>query len=338
MSKVKVLFTFKVWDELKEYIENKLIAYPNINLIFPPDGEEETILSLAPQADVLFGWRPKIELLDKAANMKLYIQPGTGAEHLVKVFKEYRRRDVVVITNGHGHAYEVAQHSMAMIFALTNHIIGYHNQMVDGKWRDRNAKSVGLINKKVGFLGYGPINQYMYKFLSPYGLNFSILKRTRDKELEINLSDVNFYTADQIENFISEIDILMIAAPRTKKTENMISYKELALLGKDGLIVNVGRGPIINEKDLYQALKDKTIAGAAIDVWYNYQPEEVDGKLFPYSSENPFHELNNIILSPHRAGSPFGDLSRWNENIQNLITIANGRNDFINVIDLEEEY
>ena len=90
--------------------------------------------------------------------------------------------------------------------------------------------------------------------------------------------------------------------------------------------------------DLYQALKNNTIAGAAIDVWYNYEPEEKEGKLFPYVIDNPFHELDNIILSPHRAGSPFGDLSRWDENIHNLKTLADGRKNFINVIDLEEEY
>jgi len=84
--------------------------------------------------------------------------------------------------------------------------------------------------------------------------------------------------------------------------------------------------------------RKQLIKGAAIDVWYNYTPEEIDGKKYPYSSDHPFHELNNILLSPHRAGSPFGDLSRWDENIHNVKTLAEGRTDFINVVDLEEEY
>jgi phosphoglycerate dehydrogenase-like enzyme len=309
-----------------------------IELIFPPDGEDETILNLAPQADILFGWRPKIELLNKSSNMKLYIQPGTGAEHLVRVFKEYPRKNEVIVTNGHGHAYEVAQHSLAMIFGLTNHIISYHNQMVDGKWRVRDKMSMGLKNKRIGFLGYGPINRYIHMFLQPFKLDFSILKRTRDVELQNSMTNVNFYTTSELHKFLKEIDILMIAAPRTSKTENLIDEDELQLLGKDGLIINVGRGPIINENALYKALKDDVIKGAAIDVWYNYEPEKIEGKKYPYNSNHPFHELDNILLSPHRAGSPFGDLSRWDENLHNAVTLAEGKNDFINVINLDEEY
>ncbi|OLS23464.1 MAG: Formate dehydrogenase [Candidatus Heimdallarchaeota archaeon LC_2] len=339
MSEFKVLFTFKVWDELAHYLRDNLAKYTNLNLIMPADDDEDTILNLASQADVLFGWRPKIELLNKAEKMKLFIQPGTGAEHLVKVFKKYGRKSDVIITNGHGHAYEVAQHALGMLLALTNHIVGYHNQMVDGKWRIRESMSEGLKNKKIGFLGYGPINQFIHKFLSPFTSDFSILKRTRDIELEASLSSkIKFYTTKEKHEFLQRLDVLIIAAPRTKKTENMIGEEELQMLGKNAYLLNVGRGPIINEKALYMALKKQVIKGAAIDVWYNYQPQEINGKTYPYDSNHPFHELENIILSPHRAGSPFGDLSRWDENIQNLITLAEERNDFINVIDLQEEY
>lgn len=339
MEITKVLFTFKVWDELKTYLIDKLGKYDSLELIFPPDDGEETILNLASQANVLFGWRPTIELLNKAKNMQLYIQPGTGAENLVRVFKDYSRKNEVIVTNGHGHAFEVAQHTLGMLLALTNHVVGYHNQMTTGKWRARGSMSYGLKNKRVGFLGYGPINQFVHEFLSPFSLEFSILKRTRDIELEKLLGPkIKFYTTQEKHKFLQELDILIIAAPHTKKTENMIGEEELKLLGKNGYIVNVGRGPIVEEKALFHALKEKTIKGAAIDVWYNYKPDEVEGKKYPYHSDHPFHELDNIILSPHRAGSPFGDLSRWDENIKNVITLAEGRSDFVNIVDLEEEY
>jgi phosphoglycerate dehydrogenase-like enzyme len=102
-------------------------------------------------------------------------------------------------------------------------------------------------------------------------------------------------------------------------------------------LVNVARGKVINEKDLFDCLEAKVISGAVIDVWYNYQPEpDNDGKKFPYSY--PFHTLDNIVLSPHRAASPFDNLERWNEVIENLKKIANNKTDFLNVVDLEAEY
>jgi phosphoglycerate dehydrogenase-like enzyme len=77
--------------------------------------------------------------------------------------------------------------------------------------------------------------------------------------------------------------------------------------------------------------------GAAIDVWYNYRPKATKGGLkYPY--EFPFHNLDNIVLSPHRGYSPFSDLLRWNEVIENISRISQDRSDLINVVNLKEEY
>jgi len=99
----------------------------------------------------------------------------------------------------------------------------------------------------------------------------------------------------------------------------------------------MARGSVIDEAGLYKALKEKVIAGAAIDVWYEYRPEpDESGSKYPYS--HPFHELDNVVLSPHRTASPFDDLERWDEVIENVIRYSKGRRDLINQVNLEEEY
>jgi len=108
-------------------------------------------------------------------------------------------------------------------------------------------------------------------------------------------------------------------------------------LGSNGLLVNVSREEILNEKSLYIALKNKIISGAAIDMWYNYNPKyNEEGKRFPYNY--PFHELDNIILSPYRGYSPFNDLKRWDEVIENISRISQGNCDLINIVNLEYQY
>lgn len=88
---------------------------------------------------------------------------------------------------------------------------------------------------------------------------------------------------------------------------------------------------------MYESLKNKVIAGAALDVWYNYSPgKDKTGKEYPY--EFPFHKLNNVLMSPHRAASPFGDLKRWDEVIENIAKVSKGRKDYLNIVDLKEEY
>jgi len=220
-----------------------------------------------------------------------------------------------------------------------NKIIPHHKWMQQGKWRtgDEDAASIPLRFKKVGLLGYGAINQKVHHFLQGFNVEFSILRNHWDKQ-EVPLpTEIKKYKISQIHQFLSDIDILIIAVPVTSLTRKMIGKTELELLGHDGLLVNVSRGEIIDEKSLFEALKNNQIQGAAIDVWYNYTPDKnEEGKKFPFNF--PFHTLKNIILSPHRGYSPFNDLLRWNEVIENINRTAQGREDFINVVSLEEEY
>ena len=117
----------------------------------------------------------------------------------------------------------------------------------------------------------------------------------------------------------------------------MIGEKELQLLGKDGLLVNVARGEVVQEEALYNTLTNKLIQGAAIDVWYDYQPTpDANDKKFPYHF--PFHELDNIVLSPHRAGSPKEALARFNDVIFNINQLATGSCNFVNVVDFSRGY
>jgi phosphoglycerate dehydrogenase-like enzyme len=136
---------------------------------------------------------------------------------------------------------------------------------------------------------------------------------------------------------MKQTDILISAIPQTDKTRGMIKMKHLRMLGKDGLLVNVGRGDSIKEEALYKAIKENLIAGAPIDVWYDYDPKpDRKGRKYPYNF--PFHKLDNTVISPHRAASPFDDLDRWDDVIENLSRLAQGKRKFLNEVDVREGY
>ena len=117
----------------------------------------------------------------------------------------------------------------------------------------------------------------------------------------------------------------------------MIAEEQFAMMKPSVRLINCARGGIINEDALYSTLQNRRIGGAAIDVWYEYKPDPDDeGRKYPYHL--PFHELDNLILSPHRAASPFDNLERWDEVIENLKRLAQNRTDFLNQVDLEKEY
>jgi phosphoglycerate dehydrogenase-like enzyme len=333
-----ILFIFRVRDELKKYIIEGLSFIRNLNLIFPEHENEEDLLELAPVADLIVGWRPTPELLEKATNLKVIINPGVGVQHHIKQYKDLYKTRGVTLINGHGNTYFTAQHAVALLLSLTNKVIQHHNWMVEGLWRrgDEFAKSIPLRNRRIGLLGYGAVNQKVHRFLAGFDVDFLILKRSWNGN-EVLPTSATKYQPHELEKFLTESDILIVAVPQTDETNGMIGEKELGFLGPSGLIVNMARGAVIKEKALYDALSHHIIAGAAIDVWYDYQPEsDAEGKKYPF--HYPFHKLENIILSPHRGASPMDDLRRWDEVIDNIHRFAEGRVDFINVVDLERGY
>ena len=339
MEDTNVLFIWKPRKELEDYLRDGLSSVDNLKLIFPEEETEEEYLKLARKANIVVGWRPSREFLETAEKMKLFINPGVGVQHHLEPFRELVKTRDVVLVNGHGNTYFTAQHVVALLLALTNKIVPHHNWMVQGLWRrgDSYGKSKPMRYRNIGLLGYGAVNQKVHKFLSGFNVSFSIYRNSWDGKSEDLPTPVKRYDSGQLEEFLKEVDTLIVAVPQTADTTDLIGRKELELLGEDGLVVNIARGPVINEKALFDVLSNGTIAGAAIDVWYEYQPEpDKEGRKFPY--HYPFHELDNVVLSPHRGASPMDDLERWNEVIDNITRFADGRSDFRNVVDLGRGY
>ncbi|MHA2211527.1 MAG: NAD(P)-dependent oxidoreductase [Candidatus Thorarchaeota archaeon] len=282
--------------------------------------------------------QPTREFLDAACKMRLFINPGAGVQHHLEPFRELNKTRKVILVNGHGNSYFTAQHAVTLLLALMNKIIPHHNWMAEGHWRrgDDHGTSIPLRDRTIGLLGYGHVNSKAHQFLAGFRNDFCILKRSWTGK-EPLATPARKYEREELEKFLEVVDILIVAVPETDETEGLLQFHHLEKLGSDSLLVNVARGNVIDEAGLYKALKEKVIAGAALDVWYEYRPEpDNSGRKYPYS--HPFHELDNVVLSPHRGASPFDDLERWTEVVENIRRYATGRIDFLNVVDLEKGY
>lgn len=353
---VNVIFIFDVKPELRAHLRERLKDAP-VSLIFADAETPEQIaahaMKHAPDAHVSVGWRPSAEFLEAAKNLKLHIFPGVGVQHLIEPFRKLYAERGVLLANGHGNTLFTAQHAAALLFALTNRIVPHHNKMAAGGWRanDEGAPSIPLAGRQCGFLGYGSLGRKIHRILSGCGMEFHALKKSWDapggerfdewtpKDAALYAA-VHKYTPEYLGKFLGAVSVLFVALPLTPETDGLIGIRELELLGADGLLVHVGRGKVVDEAELYAALKGGIIAGAGIDVWYDYSPAPDEaGRKFPYdAAAHPFHELENAVMSPHRAASPFGDLERWDEVIENIRRIAEGRTDALNLVDLERGY
>jgi phosphoglycerate dehydrogenase-like enzyme len=130
-------------------------------------------------------------------------------------------------------------------------------------------------------------------------------------------------------------DFLVVTVPLVDETLGMIDRKVFDRMRATAYLVSVSRGEVIVEEDLYRALSEHRIAGAAIDTWYQYpRPDSPD--VLP-SRRFPFHELDNLVLSPHRAGFARGELPHLDDAIENLNRFAAGK-ELINIVDLSAGY
>lgn len=332
---MKVLFIWNVSAELKAHFNSKmehLKKEMGVQLLFPSEKEvKERKFNDIADVQIVVGWKLTAEMLNNADKLLLLINPGAGVEHWQPLYKQLEAQNVT-LTNCHGNAYFTAQHAVSLLLSLSNRLFEHHRFMKAGKWRtdDKEAISFPLNQRKIGLLGYGIVNRFVHQLLLGFEPNVCILKRQWNKTEKFKVKTVDIaaqlFELEELNQFLKEIDTLIIAVPNTPKTKGLIGKKELNLLGgkgsKNALLVNVGRGVVVEEKALYKALKKKKILAAGIDVWYDYSPKEDKHKRkYPYNY--PFHKLDNVVLSPHRAASPMNDLGRWDSVIDNIERMAN---------------
>lgn len=339
MSATKVCLLFKPADPLREFLQAGLAHRTDIELRIPAETEAVKLAHLLSDAQIAIGWRPTAEMLDSAPALRMLINPGAGVQHHFDGLSDIYLQRGIRLLNCHGNAWFTAQHSVAMLLAMMTRLFPHDKWMRQGKWRlgDKEAATIPLRGMQVGLAGYGHVNRNVHRMLSGFSCDFHVLRRRADSA-QADLESVNrIYGSEELNPFLQAIDVLMLAVPMTPATEGMIGKRELELLGRDAFLVNVARGAVIDEEALYTALKEEKLAGAALDVWYEYQPEEDGaGRKRPHS--HPFHELENVIMSPHRAASPYADLARWKPILRNIEAFADGATEFSDEIDLEARY
>ncbi|NIQ06290.1 MAG: hypothetical protein GWO20_11375 [Candidatus Korarchaeota archaeon] len=145
-------------------------------------------------------------------------------------------------------------------------------------------------------LGYGHIGRKVTKVGKCFGMTVKAVKRTPEEAKEIDYLGTN----EDLHNLLPEADFIVVTLPLTKKTRGYLGEGEFNMMKPGVHIVNVGRGPVIEEDALYEALKTGQIGGAGIDTWWNY-PSDQEARSNTAPSDHPLREFDNVVFSPHRA-------------------------------------
>ena len=225
-------------------------------------------------------------LMEKAPKLRVIGRAGVGVDNIDA--EAATRRGIVVMNTPGANAVAVAELTIALMLALARKLPAANTSMHAGKWEKKNLQGAELRGKTLGILGLGRIG-------------LEVAKRARGFGLEILGSDpfvsaavareagIKLVTLDEL---FATSDYLTLHVGLTPQTTGVINAKTLAKMKKGVRIVNCARGELIEDADLVAALKSGQVAGAALDVFAAEPPKE-----------SPYFEMDNVILTPHIAGS-----------------------------------
>ena len=238
--------------------------------------------------------------------------------------------------NLHHNAPMVAEIAVALLLAAAKFVIPFDQALRNGDWsRDGEPTPAVLLSGKTCLiLGYGAIGQRIAPVCRALDMTV-IATRTHAEESDGIADEV--HPSSALHDLLPKAHALMVCLPLTTQTRGMIGAEELALLPHGAVVVNVGRGSIIDESALYLALRDRRIGGAGLDVWYNY-PGNEESWSDTQPSAYPFSELDNVVMSPHRGGSVIETERLRTEALASMLNAAAAGEPLPNRVDLELGY
>jgi len=224
------------------------------------------------------------------------------------------------VCNVYGHERGVAEEAFMLILALQRGLFGLDAALRRGDWTLKPALLSELRGRRLLILGFGHIGAELARFGSFFGMEVTALTRYPSPERAEKLGLREFGALADLERHLPEADFVIVAIPHTPDTENLIGEKQLQKMKPTAFIINVGRAAVINEDALYQALRGRRIGGAGLGVWYVYPSG--DEKCLP--AHLPFQELDNLIMTPHKATQETVDY-RIEEIAENIRRFAVGK-------------
>jgi phosphoglycerate dehydrogenase-like enzyme len=282
------------------------------------DPRENFARALA-DADVLISLRWSRDF-PPAPRLKLIQSPGTGVDSID--FSAVPPG--VAVCNCYGHAEGTAEYVILalLLWCQTSFVSSHEAFRSERSWRHSgrvNGPIMGeLYGSTVGILGLGAIGRAVAERLQGFGVTVIGCNRTLREVPHVDAQ----YPLGRVDEFLARCDYVVVAAALAPETERLIDERRLAAMKPSAVLINVGRGPIADEDALFAALKEKRIRGATLDVWYAY-PRHDDLHVAP--SKHPFHELDNVWMTPHIAAWTTGMVDRrWSEIARNLDSLARG--------------
>ena len=285
-------------------------------------GQEDELLPRLSEVDVVVTLAFTPAMGAAASRLRLVQVPGAGVDRI-------DRRALpasAVVANAYGHERGIAEYVLGTMLAWNHRFVSVDASLRRGRWEaawSHDAPPPPFVpelgGKTLGILGYGRIGQAVARRARAFDMTVHAIRREPKGTSAEGLASLA--GPEGLEALLRGADYVAITLTLTPETRGMISARQLALMKRSAVLINVARGEVVDEDALYEALAGATIAGAALDVWYRYPA--APGPTLP--SRRPFHELPNVLMTPHVSGWTEGMLEARAAVIAgNIARIARG--------------
>jgi len=321
-----VWHAFTLWrppQDMEAQITNR---WPGMKVVHLPSYER--VVSELPDTDILVGYSLRRDQFAQAKKLKWIHSTAAGVGQLMH--PELRQSDVL-LTNASGiHAVPMSEHILGMIIALARRFPDAMRYQAQSHWAqqeiwDGKPRPLELSGRVLLIVGFGSTGRELARRIQPLGMK--IWGVTRSGGGDAQLAE-RILPVTELANALPQADFVVLAAPETPETRQMIGAKEFARMKSTAYLINVARGTLVDEVALAAALRARTIAGAAIDV----AEEE------PLPASSPLWKLDNILITPHVSAATE---RMWERQMQllmeNLERWFTGR-DLMNRVDLNRGY
>ena len=260
--------------------------------------------------DIVVARNLNADKLETADKLKAVFSYKTGVDDFP--IKELLTRGIPLY-NSHGNSKAIAEFALALAFSITARTAYYDRKMRVGDWAGSDPSWKSLFSMRVGLAGYGHIGKAVNDLLKRNGIATYTVERGGVYNA--------IATVPSLEELCKTCDLIISSLPKTENTEKIFDAQIFSDM-KGKYFVNVGRGSVVDEDALYEALTQGGMAGAAIDTWCT-KPVCDNVVFYPFS--RPFHTLENVVLSSHKAMQVNDGFERYAEDtVQNVLRFLRG--------------
>ena len=269
-----------------------LKSYKNFNVDVITDLSKENLLKVLPKYDGVTLRRGKLdsELLKKCKNLKVIARHGVGYDNVD--INYLKANNITLLVTHNSTSTSPAEHIMFMILNIYKGREMFDKMVRDGNFHDAIHLQIDdnfeLFNKKILIVGFGRIGKKLIKRCLGFEMKVFVYDPFVEKKI---IEDFGGKKINELDEGLRFADILSLSVPLTKLTNNMINLEKMKMMKKTSIIINTSRGGVINEKDLNEALNQKIIYGAGLDVFEQEPPDK----------NNPLLKNKKVLLSLHAA-------------------------------------